>query len=351
MLFDERPKERREDLFDREAELAAIMDNINRPLLVLSGVRRIGKTSLLLVALNELGRDYILIDARELKANYGRRDLYSLLSKALSSRLSRLADVLRGIRGINIMSNYVEISWRGRDYISLAELFDALNRRRLIVAIDEAQRLRGPMGAELREALAHAYDYDRNLTFVLTGSEVGLLHELIGVDDPSSPLYGRYYHEVQLGRFSEEQSAEFLRRGFEEAGLKVGEEVIDEMVRLFDGIPGWLTFAGNQYLAARSLEEVRERAIGVALRELENLVEEKSRASPSAGRRYRLALKCIAEGRDSWSSLRRCVEEGEGVTLSSSVLDNVLRTLERLSIVKDYEFLDPVYREAARRLR
>jgi hypothetical protein len=37
--------------------------------------------------------------------------------------------------------------------------------------------------------------------------------------------------------------------------------------------------------------------------------------------------------------------------VSSSVLDNVLRTLERLSIVKGYEFLDPVYREAARRLR
>jgi hypothetical protein len=48
---------------------------------------------------------------------------------------------------------------------------------------------------------------------------------------------------------------------------------------------------------------------------------------------------------------QRCVEEGEGVTISSSVLNNVLRTLERLSIVKDYEFLDPVYREATRRLR
>jgi hypothetical protein len=46
-----------------------------------------------------------------------------------------------------------------------------------------------------------------------------------------------------------------------------------------------------------------------------------------------------------------CLGQELGSTVSSSVLDNMLRTLERLSIVKDYRFLDNVYREAALRLR
>ncbi|MFP3399611.1 MAG: ATP-binding protein, partial [Acidianus sp.] len=72
MLFDERPKVRKEDLFDREKEVEEIINNIKRPLLLISGVRRIGKTSVLLVSLNEAKENYILIDCRKLKENYGR---------------------------------------------------------------------------------------------------------------------------------------------------------------------------------------------------------------------------------------------------------------------------------------
>jgi hypothetical protein len=42
------------------------------------------------------------------------------------------------------------------------------------------------------------------------------------------------------------------------------------------------------------------------------------------------------------------VEEKEGRTLSSSVLQNVLETLEKMSLVKNYAFLDPTYEEASR---
>jgi hypothetical protein len=54
---------------------------------VLTGIRRIGKTSVLLVALNEVNVDSVLIDCRMLKENYGRRELYSFFSTAFSSKL------------------------------------------------------------------------------------------------------------------------------------------------------------------------------------------------------------------------------------------------------------------------
>ena len=64
----------------------------------------------------------------------------------------------------------------GRGSLTLSSIFDVLNRRRIIVAFDEAQKLRDPRSQEFLNALAHAYDYDRNVTFIPTGSEAGLLY-------------------------------------------------------------------------------------------------------------------------------------------------------------------------------
>jgi hypothetical protein len=53
---------------------------------------------------------------------------------------------------------------------------------------------------------------------------------------------------------------------------------------------------------------------------------------------------------NSWGKIKGYVEEHEGSTISSSILSNILRSLEDLSIIKDYEFLDPIYKEASLRL-
>lgn len=53
MLFDVRPKTDRKDLFGRERELEWLLGALRSdvPLILLLGVRRVGKTSLLRVAL------------------------------------------------------------------------------------------------------------------------------------------------------------------------------------------------------------------------------------------------------------------------------------------------------------
>ncbi|ARM75578.1 AAA family ATPase [Acidianus manzaensis] len=350
MLFDERPKTKREDLFDRENELNGLLTNIYRPLIVLSGVRRIGKTSLLLVALNESKLPFILIDARKLKDNYGWKDIYELFSQALSSSLDKIADIIRNIRGVSILGTSVELSWKGKNYVSLADLFDHLNQKRIIIAIDEAQRLRGPLSREVKEAIAHAYDYDRNLTFILTGSEVGLLYDLIGIENDKSPLYGRYFYEIKLDRFSKEKGIEFLKKGFEENKKEANESTIEEIINFFDGIPGWLTLAGNYIISGKSIEEVKEISIRIAVNEISNLIESKRNVSEIVAKRYKNTLKCISEGNNSWTKLYDCLSKRENSTLSSSTLSNILQQLENMSIIYNYDFLDPVYKEAVKRL-
>jgi len=350
MLFDPRPKSTRSELFDRERELSELHRLIDegRPLIALTGVRRIGKTSVLRVLLSEVDTPFILMDARGLPVNYGLRDLYALLSNGMSNKgfIESMKSILESIRGVRVMGFEVELAWRGRDALPLPVLLDYLNKRKIIIAVDEAQYLRGPRGRVFLEALAHAYDYDDNITFILTGSEVGLLFEYLGVDDTSSPLYGRRVDTVTLDRFTRSDSIEFLKQGFREAGLEVSPKYIEAIVDFFDGIPGWLAMAGSTVVSARGeveLEELRRQAVEVARRELMEVVE-------ARGRRYALVLKLIAQGVMGWGELKSRLEEAEGRIVSSSVLHNILESLRKLSIVENYEFLDPVYREAARML-
>ncbi len=342
MLFDERPKSNREDLFDRDRELGELLDNIHRPIILLTGIRRIGKTSILRVALNMVDTEYILIDGRGLKPNYGLRDMYSLLSSAFSRSGSRILELIKGLRGVKVLGSGVEFSWGGRESLDLIELFDRLNRRRVIVAIDEAQYFRGPQSNIMRNLLAHSYDYNDNVTFILTGSEVGLLHDFLLLDEPDSPLYGRYIHNITVERFSRDESFEFLKRGFNEAGVEIDHKLIEEAVDLFDGIPGWLTFFGNRYISGiRRMEDIIAMAVNMAVKELRSICRTD---------RYRYVLKGIAEGLDSWSKIKRYVEEREKRTISDSILSNIIRNLEDMSIISKYKFLDPIYLLAARKL-
>jgi len=54
MLFDPRPKSRREGQFNRREELEVLHANRDAPITIIIGIRRIDKTSLLNVFLSEL---------------------------------------------------------------------------------------------------------------------------------------------------------------------------------------------------------------------------------------------------------------------------------------------------------
>ncbi|MEM0373185.1 MAG: ATP-binding protein, partial [Sulfolobales archaeon] len=84
----------------------------------------------------------------------------------------------------------------------------------------------------------------------------------------------------------------------------------------------------------------------IALNEINRLLERNP-----AKRRYEIVMKCIAKGNDSWSKVKSCLEEEEGSTISSSVLSNILENLEKMSLIRDYKFLDPIYEEASIRIK
>ncbi|NJE04057.1 ATP-binding protein [Thermococcus sp. MV11] len=350
MLFDPRPKKRREELFDREEEINELVTTLE-PLTLLLGIRRVGKSSLLRVALNEL-ENGVYIDARKMYFDSGGwitsesliREFERALNSLRGAIKGRVFEVLGRVRGVSISGLRLEL---GRD-VRLSEVLEALNEVGAVVGIDEAQYLRfygSRGGREFLALLAYSYDNLDNLRFILTGSEVGLLHDFLGTDDYESPLYGRAHREVVLKPFPRELSIGFLRRGFSEMNVDVSSEVIEEAVDVLDGVPGWLVEFGRRYAETRdlkgSLDYVFNRARGFLRGELEEL----RRRSP----RYVLILEAIARGHNRWELIRDYLSS-RGQRVPNSRLAGLLRNLEKMSWieedfssgVKRYRITDPV---------
>ena len=340
MLFDPRPKKSRKELFNRIEELHHLDESAvaRDPLVVVTGIRRIGKTSLLLSFLEKWNGIYV-----DLKGVATTRDLYDRVSEGLTSRVRRLGRLLKNIHGVKIMGFEVELKWRGRDSVSLIGLLEQIDRtgERFLLVLDEVQATKPPVSAELKRTIAYAYDNLDNITVIVSGSEIGVLHEFIGIDNPESMLYGRYVKEVEVGRFTREQSLQFLKAGFSEQGFTPGMDVLREAVSIFDGIVGWLVFFGKSYVEGkRDTRDIVEMAVRTARKELLRL-----------GKRERLVLKAITGGAESWGRVKKYIEEREGVAIPKSSLSRTIRKLEKLSIIKQYQFLDPIYDLAARELR
>ncbi len=246
MLFDLEPKSKREDLFGRDNEVNAIVNFIRSKsrFLAIYGIRRVGKTSVLRVALNEASIPYCYIDARMLENDFTKRRLYQLISNCLTElsikwRLENaIRNIARAVRGgINILGSgvelNVEIDWRNA---YLTDLLSALsmNLSQIVIAIDEAQILRMMKGfskIDFTQVLAYTYDNLNNVKVVLTGSEVGLLHDFLGLDNPKSPLYGRFVEELTIKPFSRDASIQFLITGFRQYGVEVTiNEVLDVVI-------------------------------------------------------------------------------------------------------------------------
>ena len=328
MLFDIRPKKRKEDLFGREEELNRLIDS-KEPLVLVYGIRRIGKTSLLNVYCNEV-KNCIFIDARIISS-------YADLVDELTKGARHLFDEVK------IKTPLLEITKKGKKIEKVKQILEVLDEKETTLVIDEAQELR--YLKDIKKILAWSYDNLDNVKIVLSGSEVGVLEEFVGVSDYSSPLYGRIVNELRLEKFDLARSLEFLKRGFAEHGLEVSRDECVEAHETFGGIVGWLTYYG--YLRSEekldhgeAIAKVKEMARGLVSDELSKFLSMRK----TAVRRYCCILKAIALGLKRWSDIKRYCNESNDRRLADA-----LKRLEKYSFIgkgNGYYLLDPLMKEA-----
>ncbi|ARM75245.1 AAA family ATPase [Acidianus manzaensis] len=345
MYFDFRPKETRNDLFDREEELKELHSSLSFPIILLTGIRRIGKTSVLKVFLNELNEPYALIDVRSPLNSY--EALYSTFSAVLSqiNRKGKISEVLKHYSGISLVGLNISLSWN-KDKSSLQQVFDKIDESgKVVIAFDEAQNLRGKLGSEFLSLLSHCYDYCKNVTFILTGSEIGLLYDFLKIDDPSSSLFGRHVKEIRLERFDDKKSKEFLEKGFSQINLSPPDEIIDYAVENLDGMVGWLTEFG--YMCYEKREANKEFVDEILKLAQKMISEELSHFS----KEYITVIEAIAKGLSKWNEIKDYMEKKRKRVIYDAEIGRYLENLQKRGyVVKtgkgNYEIVDPVIKKA-----
>ncbi len=367
MFFDINPKERKEDLYDRETELGEILKalELGERLLVIYGIRRIGKSSLVRVSLRESSMPYVLVDLRELYYNENMvtaAHLVRYLVKGFRERMKwyeklgfDLEEALKRIKRIRVKEYEIEIEPAAR--ISLTTLLSEINSwcsrhdMRFILVLDEAQYLRFS-NVRYDGLLAWAVDNLSHVTFILTGSEVGVLREFLRLEDPKAPLFGRYRREIYVGRFTRDESIDFLARGFRELGLEPDMSELEEVVGIFDGLVGWLTHYGY-YRAVREFSH--ERAVAEVFEEGSKLIlEEFEKVIAPSRRRYSTILKAIAHDIDSWSDIKAYTVAKTGYITDKRFTELLKNLVKYGYLTKEngkYRIADPVVRYAVGKLK
>ncbi|ALM76430.1 AAA family ATPase [Thermococcus barophilus] len=343
MLFDLRPKSRREDIFDREKEFEELEESIKTyPLTLLLGIRRVGKSSILRAYLNE--KPGVLIDCRELYGERGHITREDLI-RELQTGGSLFSKALAKFR-ISVDLKFLKLEPKE---LSLREIFRELNELGektggFILAFDEAQYLRfygSRGGKDLLALFAYAYDNLPSLKIVLTGSEVGLLHDFLDIGNYESPLYGRIAGEVYVKPFDKNTSIKFLKKGFNEVGIDILEDDLERAVKILDGIPGWLVTFGIEYTKERNLEKAIARTLEIAKGLIFGELKELERRSP----RYMIILQAIALGYNRWSLIRDYLAV-KGYKTPEPRLHGLLKNLKKMSWIEEkdetYHLTDPV---------
>lgn len=339
MYFDPRPKTKKEDLYDREKELEQFFKALSyAPLVVVTGLRRTGKTSFVNVALVECGCPFAILDLRGLPFNPSYADVVRRLEAAFR-QIDRkwffdLAEALKHLKGVSVLGSELSFEW-GKAGVDLAELFAEIDgwaakkKRKFLIAFDEIQIIRGDKW--MLRFLAHVVDSYHNVIVVVTGSEVGVLFDFLGFDQPESPLYGRHFVQVQMKNFSASMAKDFLVSGFKQIKLEPSLEVLEYAVKRLDGVPGWLTLFGvrcrDRNACSRELvDEVASEAGKLAREEVLKIV--------ALSRRYGVILNFITKVEEaSWSQIKSVIETKEARSVTNHAVSTLIRNLVNMGII------------------
>lgn len=351
-LFDLTPKDSRNALYGRDAELGNLVRLLSEGRwCVILGPRMVGKTSLAKAAAAQSRQPTVYVNL------WGARGTPGLLNAFLSglnanrALLKRLRDSLGRVTGITVGGTGVTLSARPRPMGAVAELVNVIGEEagRSVVILDEVQELAAASGALLR-VLANVFNTHPKVVFLFTGSYFGILRTLL--EPPAdSPLFGRSPARIQLDPFDRATSLGFLEQGLREYGLRSDREALAAAVdRSLDGVPGWLTLFGNHVAVQRmALPDAEEATVRegrkVARSELAHFLEHRDRET------YWHALRTLTSPA-SWGELRESLSLRRGGPVNDHTVGNVLRALRDAGLIveteRQYQLRDPMVRSCVR---
>ena len=236
-----------------------------------------------------------------------------------------------GVMGIAVKFPSVQT---GRDLSKLAaEVFalpGALSQahgRKMIVALDEFQAIRGFNGGSVEHALRAAVQHQRSVGYVFAGSEPSLMERMLG---PKRPFY-KAGPVMRLEKIPPEQFAPFIESRFSKTGIKPDPGLGMSIVDLAGNMP-----YDVQRLAHESWDDARaagKQRVGVEdlHQTLRRLLAEQETMFEAMWQRLTLAQRAtlravvLAEGRELLSADLRARYRLGGASTVQTALHALLR--------------------------
>jgi hypothetical protein len=141
-----------------------------------------------------------------------------------------------------------DISRLAAEVFALPQHLHVLRGRKLVVAMDEFQAIRGFNGGSVEHAVRAAVQHQRNVGYVFAGSEPSLMERMLG---PKRPFY-KAGPVMRLEKIPEEMFATFIESRFAKTGIKADSGVGMAIVDLAGNMP-----YDVQRLAHESWDDVR----------------------------------------------------------------------------------------------
>ena len=246
------------ELVDRDDELAAVVRAMEEgERLFLIGPRRFGKTSILRAAAERAEKNNTVVLRHNAEAYptlvLMAQAIVEEAAKELAGSAERAGKKVREFFGAlrpqltyNPLDQSFSVSLTAASTETasepalLTQVLDGLNamaadsKKRVAVVIDEFQHIveQGGIAAE-RQIRAAVQKHD-HLAYVFAGSKTSMLTEMTG--DPSRPFY-RLGTRLFVGPIPRVDFAEFIKRGFADAGFEIEKPAVEGILNLAEDVP------------------------------------------------------------------------------------------------------------------
>ncbi|HXV58796.1 MAG TPA: ATP-binding protein [Gaiellaceae bacterium] len=337
---------------DREGELQALIEDVRGGQdVVIISPRRLGKTSLVERAVEELRGEGALVAYLDLLGSPSKAELADDLAQAfhdgLLSPLGRTLERVREFFSNLVISPRVTLSDDGRplfEFLGYEREEDADNLlegllalpgelagdRRVVVVLDEFQEIVA-IDPRLPGQVRAVFQRQPEVAHVYLGSKRHLMEPMFM--DRAAPLY-RAAKPMTLGPIAPERFVGFLRERFRIGNVEVADEALDHVLSLTAGRP----YETQELCSfAWTLARLEEAAVDVDLveRALDDLLEAESARYVAvwdrlpANQRALLLSLAREAGRIYSEGYRRRHKLGPASTVQASLV-----ALERLDLVE-----------------
>lgn len=351
---------------DREDEEHTLVSAVtNGRNVVLMSPRRMGKTSLIHVAMNdseEIRQEYLTVFVDILQTGSLSEFTY-LLGKAVFNSLrptgtSRLRDFLAALKSLKGSFGFDPISGMPTFDVQLGdihnpeytldEIFTYIMRsdRPMVIAIDEFQQITKYPEKNVEAVLRSHMQRMDNATFIFAGSERHILQEMF--ISSKRPFYNSA-ELMHLKPIPVETYAKFVRHLFGERGRSINQDSVRKVFHLFDGNTFYMQWTMNGAFASTPLggecdAQTIVKTIHAMLDSNEVLYREILSNVNASSRQtlYALAADRLVSSPTSGAFLKR-----HGLP-SASAVQNALRMLSKAGFIsrseQGYYLTDPLMR-------